>query len=147
MGHEHKTTRAQQTVEHREIGRKPSARRGQHALHEQAIQAARLRARCEGGKERLALPSQAVPAAANALIALMRHKDIGNQPLMADWCRFRSLPSSECIDAASMLVHAVPMNEPLNTMRSMITASEYLVQLLGEDSIDLPAARSALEEI
>ena len=50
------------------------------------------------------------------------------------------------VDAASML-HAVPMNEPLNTMRSMFTASEYLVQLLGEDSIDLPAARSALEEI
>ena len=37
------STRAQQTVEHREIGRKPSARRGQYALHEQAIQAARLR--------------------------------------------------------------------------------------------------------
>ena len=50
------------------------------------------------------------------------------------------------VDAASML-HAVPMNEPLNTMRSMFTASEYLVQLLGEDSIDLPAARSALEKI
>ena len=33
------STRAQQTVEHREIGRKPSARRGQHALQEQAIQA------------------------------------------------------------------------------------------------------------
>ena len=37
------STRAQQTVEHREIGRKPSARRDQHALYEQAIQAARLR--------------------------------------------------------------------------------------------------------
>ena len=37
------STRAQQTVEHREIGRKPRARRGQHALPEQAIQAARLR--------------------------------------------------------------------------------------------------------
>ena len=48
------------------------------------------------------------------------------------------------VDAASML-HAVPMNEPLNTMRSMFTASEYLVQLhLGDDFIDLPAAYTAL---
>ena len=37
------STRAQQTVEHREIGRKPRARRDQYALHEQAIHAARLR--------------------------------------------------------------------------------------------------------
>jgi hypothetical protein len=69
-----------------------------------------------------------------------------NQSLMTDRSRFRSLPSSECIAAASML-HAAPMNEPLGTMRSMFTASEYLVQLLGEDSSDLPAARSALAKI
>ena len=37
------STRAQQTVEHREIGRKPRARRDQYTLHEQAIHAARLR--------------------------------------------------------------------------------------------------------
>ena len=106
-----------------------------------------MAARCEGGKERLALPSQAVRRRRMLSCATK----IGNQPLVrplrgtvVDWCRFRSLPSSECIDAASML-HAVPMNEPLNTMRSMFTASKYLVQLLGEDSIDLPAARSALD--
>ena len=65
--------RAQQTVEHREIGRKPSARRGQHALHEQAIQAARLRdARAARSLGAAGTPISSRTAAANAL---MRHKD------------------------------------------------------------------------
>ena len=61
--------RAQRTVEHREIGRKPRARRGQHALPEQAIQAARLRERGEGGKEgAVGTPMASHMAAANALV-------------------------------------------------------------------------------
>ena len=56
------------------------------------------------------------------------------------------LPSSKHISSAPLL-RAVPLGEPTGDLESKFTVYECLAQLLGEASIALPAARSALEKI
>ena len=45
------------------------------------------------------------------------------------------------------LLRLVPKTKQLRNLESMFTVPEWFAQLLGEATIDLPAARSALEKI
>ena len=56
------------------------------------------------------------------------------------------MDSSQPIGSTRLLL-VVPLGEPTGDVESMFTVYESLAQLLGVDSIDLPAARSALEKI
>ena len=68
------------------------------------------------------------------------------QPPMPNRSRRRCLPSSKHIGNAPLL-HAVPLGEPTGDLESKFTVYECPAQLLGADSIDSPAARSALAKI
>ena len=68
------------------------------------------------------------------------------QPPMAKGSRRQWLRSSEARGAAGLL-RPMPKSELLRNLESKFTVLEWLAQLLGVVSIDLPAARSALEKI
>ena len=68
------------------------------------------------------------------------------QPPMASRSRHQRRPSSNSLGPAC-LPRLVPKTELLRNLKSMFTVSECLAQLLRKASIDLPAARSALEKI
>ena len=65
---------------------------------------------------------------------------------MASRSRCRRLPSTHSLGAAG-LPRPVPKTKQLRNLESMFTVPEWFAQLLGEATIDLPAARSALEKI
>ena len=71
---------------------------------------------------------------------------IGKQPRIASRRRRRRLPSSKYLSAAALL-RPVPKSELLRNLESKFAVSEWLAKLLRKASIDLPAARSALEKI
>ena len=135
------STRAQQTVEHREIGRKPRARRDQYALHEQAIHAARLR---DATAARSGWHSNGKPHGGGECSHAPRRKESSRPwPKEAAANGFaRARPS-----AAAGLLRPMPKSELLRNLESKFTVLEWLAQLLGVVSIDLPAARSALAKI
>ena len=70
----------------------------------------------------------------------------GKQPPMAKGSRRQWLRSSEALGAAGLL-RPMPKSELLRNLESKFTVLEWLAQLLGVVSIDLPAARSALAKI
>ena len=70
----------------------------------------------------------------------------GKQPPMASRSRRRRLPSSEGLGTGTLL-RPVPKSELLRNLESKFAVSEWLAKLLRKASIDLPAARSALEKI
>ena len=65
---------------------------------------------------------------------------------MASRSRRRWRPSSEGLGTAALL-RPVPKSELLRNLESKFTVSECFALLLSAASIDLPAARSALEKI
>ena len=65
---------------------------------------------------------------------------------MAKGSRRQWLRSSEALGAAGLL-RPMPKSELLRNLESKFTVLEWLAQLLGVVSIDLPAARSALANI
>ena len=68
------------------------------------------------------------------------------KPPMASRSRRRRRPSSQGLGTAYLL-RLVPKTKQLRNLESMFTVPEWFAQLLGEATIDLPAARSALEKI
>ena len=79
-----------------------------------------------------------------AAYALMRHDEMKaaahGQPKPLPTASFDSLGAAD-------LPRPVPKTKQLRNLESMFTVSECLAQLLSAASIDLPAARSALEKI
>ena len=74
--------------------------------------------------------------------ALMRH----DESKAASRSRRRWRPSSEGLGTAALL-RPVPKSELLRNLESKFTVPECFALLLRKASIDLPAARSALEKI
>ena len=71
---------------------------------------------------------------------------IRKRPPIANHCRRRCRPLKQRVRVASLLP-ATPASPPNGSVVSMFTVSEEFEQLLVATSIDLPAARSALEKI